>query len=96
MLFGTLSARLLGSMLAGIGFIRAEQGTANFGYESKRSSFKNFFLIPPHPLTNFEIHMYYQNKPKFNGVYSRDNLPDKIKDWAYVINLDEYPDIGTH
>ena len=40
--------------------------------------------------------MYYQNKPKFNGVYSRDNLPDKIKDWAYVINLDEYPDIGTH
>ena len=40
--------------------------------------------------------MYYQNKPRFNGVYSRDNLPDKIKDGAYVINLDEYSDIGTH
>ena len=38
---------------------------------------------------------FYQNKPRFNGVYSRDNLP-KIKDRAYVINLDEYSDIGTH
>ena len=49
----------------------------------------------PHPLTNFEILKYYQNEPRFNGVYSRDNLP-KIKDGAYVINLDEYSDIGTH
>ena len=48
-----------------------------------------------HPLTNFEIQKYYQNEPRFNGVYSRDNLP-KIKDGAYVINLDEYSDIGTH
>ena len=40
--------------------------------------------------------MYYQNEPRFNGVYSRDNLPDKIKDWANVINLDEYSGIGTH
>ena len=40
--------------------------------------------------------MYYQNEPRFNGVYPRDNLPDKIKDGAYVINLDEYSDIGTH
>ena len=38
---------------------------------------------------------YYENKSRFNGVYSRDNLP-KIKDGAYVINLDEYSDIGTH
>ena len=50
----------------------------------------------PHSLTNFEIQKYYQNKPKFNGVFSRDNLPDKIKDGAYKINLDEYSDIGTH
>ena len=49
----------------------------------------------PHSLTNFEVQKYYQNEPRFNGVYSRDNLP-KIKDGAYVINLDEYPDIGTH
>ena len=51
--------------------------------------------MPSHPLTNFEIQKYYQNEPRFNGVYSRDNLP-KIKDGAYVINLDEYSDIGTH
>ena len=49
-----------------------------------------------HPLTNFEIMKYYENESRFNGVYSRDNLPNKIKDGAYVINLDEYSDIGTH
>ena len=52
--------------------------------------------MPPHPLTNFEIQNYYQNEPRFNGVFSRDNLPKKIKDGAYVINLDEYADVGTH
>ena len=54
------------------------------------------FLIPSHPLTNFEIQKYYENKPRFNGVFSRDNLPKKIRDGAYVINLDEYGDTGTH
>ena len=49
----------------------------------------------PHPLTNFEIQKYYQNEPRFNGVYSRDNLP-RLNDGAYIINLDEYSDIGTH
>ena len=48
-----------------------------------------------YPLTNFEIQKYYQNEPKFTGVYSRNNLPE-IKDGAYVINLDEYESIGTH
>ena len=38
---------------------------------------------------------FYQNEPRFNGVYSRNNLP-KIKDGAYIINLDEYSNIGTH
>ena len=56
--------------------------------------------MPPHPLPNFEIQKYYQNKPKFRDVYSRDNIPKRssteIKDWAYIINLDEYSDIGTH
>ena len=51
--------------------------------------------MPLHPLANFEIQKHYQNEPRFNGVYSRDNLPE-IKDGAYVINLDEYSDIGTH
>ena len=41
-----------------------------------------------HPLTNFEIQKYYQNEPKFNGVYSR-NYISEIKDGAYIINLDE-------
>ena len=52
--------------------------------------------FPPHPSTNFEIQEYYQNEPRFNGVFSRDNLPNTIKISAYVINLDEYHDIGTH
>ena len=46
--------------------------------------------MPSHPLTNFEIQKYYKNEPKFNGVFSRNNLPKKIKDGAYIINLDEY------
>ena len=54
------------------------------------------FLIPPHPLTNFEIQKNYKNEPRFNSVFSRDNLPKKIKDGAYIINLDEYADVGTH
>ena len=38
---------------------------------------------------------YHQSEPRFNGVYSRDKLPN-IKDGAYIVNLDEYSDIGTH
>ena len=45
--------------------------------------------MTPQPLTNFEIQAYYRNEPRFIGVYSRDNLPDKI-------NLVEYSDIGNH
>ena len=52
--------------------------------------------MTPHPLTNFEIQAYYQNERGFIGVYSSDKLPDKIKDGAYVINLNEYFDIRTH
>ena len=48
-----------------------------------------------HSLTNFETRKYYLNKPKFNGVYSINNLL-KIKDWEYAINLDEYKSIETH
>ena len=49
-----------------------------------------------HPLTNFEIQKPYENEPRFNGVYSLENLPNKIKDGAYVRNFDEHTDIGTH
>ena len=48
--------------------------------------------MQPYPLTNFGIQKYYQNEPKFKGVYSRKNLMDE----AYVINLNEYKSIGTH
>ena len=40
-------------------------------------------------LTNFEIQKYYQNESKLSGVCSRNNLP-KIKDGAYVINVDKF------
>ena len=56
----------------------------------------------PHPLTNFEIQKYYKNEPRFNGVFSRNNLPEynsiekKVKDGAYIINLDEYANVGSH
>ena len=57
--------------------------------------------MPPNPSANFEIQRYYQNKPRFNGVYSGDNLPktnfyEKIKDGAYLVDLDKYFDAGTH
>ena len=52
--------------------------------------------MSPHPLTNFEIQKYYKNEPRFNNVFSRNNLPKKIKDGAYVINLDGYADVGMH
>ena len=49
----------------------------------------------PRPLTNFEIQKYYQNKPKFDSVYSRNNL-SKIRDGAYIINLEQYESLGPH
>ena len=65
--------------------------------------------LPAHPLTNFEIQEHYQNEPRFNGVFIRDNLPNNnnnnirpkglgsaVKNGAYVINLDEYHYIGSH
>ena len=51
--------------------------------------------MSPHHLTNFEIQKYYENEPKFNGVYSRNNLP-KIKSGVYIINLNESESIGTY
>ena len=48
-----------------------------------------------HLLINSEIQKHYENGTKFNGVYSRNNLP-KIKDGAFVTNLDEYESVRTH
>ena len=67
MLLGTLGAFLLGNLLSdGKGVTRAGEGI-----KKKKSN----LLIPFHPLTNFKISEYYKNEPRFNGVYSRDNLP---------------------
>ena len=52
--------------------------------------------MPAHPLRKFEMQEYYKNEPRFNVVYSRDNLPKSIKNGAYIINFDEYEDVGTH
>ena len=76
MLLGTLGASLLGNLLAGKGIVRA-------GLENKKgkrivragTAKKMGFLMSPHPLTNFEIQKYYQNEPRFDGVFSRNNLP---------------------
>ena len=54
------------------------------------------FAVTIPSITNIEINEYYASEPRFNGVYSRDNLPRIIKKGAYVINLDEYENTGTH
>ena len=96
MLLGTLGASLLGNLLTGKGIIRAGDGIvrADEGSRSKKTPLNS--LLPFHPLTNIEIREYYKNEPRFNGVYSRNNLPNEIKKGAYVINLDEYENTGTH
>ena len=40
------------------------------------------FLLLAHPLTNIEIEKYYKNEPRFHGVFSRNNLPEKNKRWG--------------
>ena len=103
MLLGTLGACLLGNLLTGKGIMRAGDGIVRAGEGSVASRAKDEgskktlnSLLPFHPLTNIEISEYYKNEPRFNGVYSRNNLPNKIKKGAYVINLDEYESTGTH
>ena len=97
MLLGTLGASLLGNIFAGKGINRAGERIVRAGYGNKKQDYekKKWIFNAAFPLTNFEIQSYYQNEPRFNCVYSRDNL-HWIKDGAYIINLDEYSDIGTH
>ena len=76
MLLGTLGASLLGNLLTGKGTITMGEGRIKAGQ----------YIMPPHPLTYFEIQKYYQREPKFNGVYLRNNFT-KTKDGTYIINL---------
>ena len=64
--------------------------------QAKEVKKKQNLLIPSHPLANIEISEYYINEPRFNGLYSRNNLPNTIKKEAYIINLDEYENTSTH
>ena len=98
MLLGTLGASLLGNLLSGgKGIMRSDEGVVRAGEgnvvsraKGERSEKKPLnLLLPFHPLTNIEISEYYKNEPRFNGVYSRNNLPKTIKKGTYVINLDE-------
>ena len=94
MLLGTLGASLLGNLLTGgKGIMRAGHGIVRAGEGSKKTL---NLLLPFYPLTNIEINGYDKNEPRFTGVYSRNNLPKTIKKGAYVINLDEYENTGTH
>ena len=79
MLLGTLGASLLGNMLTCKEINRVGEVFIKACYGSKRTFRNQGFLIPPHSLTNFEIQKYYQNEPRFNGVYFRDNLLNKIR-----------------
>ena len=76
MSLGTLGASLLGNLLAG----KERHNQSNWSRPG--------FVMQDNLLRNFETQNYYQNEPKFNGFYSTNNLP-KIKDGAYVINLEE-------
>ena len=44
-------------------------------------------LVPPHPLTNFEIQKHYENEPRFNGAFSRDNLPKKLMNMQMLVHV---------
>ena len=56
---------------------------------------KNGIFNATSSFNKFRNTKYNENEPRFNGVYSRNSLPKKIKDEAYVINFDEYADEGT-
>ena len=82
-----------GVMRVGVGPIKTSQwwGTIRVGKGMIRSD----ILMPSHLLINFEIINYYQNEPKFNGVYSINKLP-KIKDGPYAIKLGDDKSIETN
>ena len=78
MLLGILGASLLGNLLSGKGMMRTGDGIVRAveGSRIKKNPLNS--LLPFNPLTNIEINEYYKNEPRFNGVYSRDNLPNNI------------------
>ena len=71
------------------------KGTSQEEFEEHEEDIWNKSLTLLHTLNNIEIINYFNNKPRFNGVFSRKNLP-KIKDRAFVIHLDGKKSKGTH
>ena len=76
MLFGILAPSIIEKMWTGKGVVQEGEGPIREGEGTIKQIFKAAY-----PLANFEIQKYYQNNPKVNGVYSRNNLP-KIKGWG--------------
>ena len=77
MLLGILAAHFLGNLSTGKRTIKGNEGILRAGQNFYATSSFNMFW-------NTKV---LSNESKFNGVYSRNNLP-KIKDGAYVTNLD--------
>ena len=105
MILSTLGSSLIVNLLSRRGLFREGKGLYRAGsgnkcscekkkrnyWEEGQGIFKKSLILPKsYPLTNFEIEDYYKNKRIFNSVSSRDNLPHKIKNEAYLVNLDEY------
>ena len=91
MQLGTLFAVLLGDVFSGKIIVLTGGGVIKAGNEIKIE-----FLMWPYLLTYLKIQRYFQNKPKFKGVYSQKNLPNTVKDRAYIVNLEEYKSLRTH
>lgn len=53
-------------------------------------------FAPPHPLTNFKMIRYCQDKPKFKRVSAKNILPKTMKDESYIISFEMYKSIGMH
>ena len=104
MLLDTLGDSLLGNLLTGgKGIMRAGEGSVasrakgeGIVRAGEGSKEKPKFTFTFSSVNKLEISEYYKDEPRFNGVYSRNNLPKTIKKGTYVINLDEYENTGTH
>ena len=56
---------------------------------------KEILMLSP-PFTKLEIQRYFKNEPRFKGVYCQSSLKTTVKDWTYVVYLDECKSIGTN
>ena len=71
---GTGNKKGKGIVRAGSGNKKGKGNEKGKGTIRAGTAKKMGFLIPPHPLTNF-LRQKYKNEPRFNGVFSRNNLP---------------------